>query len=69
MKPTVSLFHVNIGLNGEQYMLKQPRILTVFEILGHGGLLQMLCFRWKGRLKIFSVILLVLNMDMPYEFL
>lgn len=33
-------------------MLKQPRILTVFEILGQGGLLQMLCFRWKGRLKI-----------------
>ena len=52
MKPTVSLFHVNIGLHREQYMLKQPRILTVFEILGQGGLLQMLCFRWKGRLKI-----------------
>ena len=39
MKLTVSLFHVNIGLYREQYMLKQPRILTVFEILGQGNLL------------------------------
>jgi len=52
MKPTVSLFHVHIGLHKKQDMPKQSHILTVFEILGQGGLLQMLCFRWKGRLKI-----------------
>ena len=52
MKPTVSLFHVNIGLHKKPDTPKQPRILTVFEILGQGGLLQMLCFSWKGRLKI-----------------
>ncbi|EIG25654.1 hypothetical protein HMPREF1051_1759 [Neisseria sicca VK64] len=52
MKSTVSLFHVNIGLHKKPNTSKQPRILTVFEILGQGGLLQMLCFRWKGRLKI-----------------
>jgi len=56
MKPTVSLFHVNIGLNREQYMLKQPRILTVFEILGQGLAVKAWFGRSSEKTKFVSIV-------------